>query len=289
MWLLRFLKANVLYLVWFLFYFGIAWLIFGANQRSLIIVSIIYATSMMIALSPLGEILLRISQGCRLPSTEQEKKYLLPLFEEVCEQAREINPSLNKGLKVYIMDAMYTNAFAVGRKTVAITRGAINTFSREELKGIIAHELGHLTHGHTKALLLTYIGNLLFTAIVFVLRLGIKLLEIIIDIVMQFNVIVIIFRFIEWVMKMFFEIAVFLFIGFGNLIMSLNSRTNEYQADKFAYEIGLGRQLTSGLYKLQKTSMSGKVKLSEKLMASHPHIAKRIERLETLENEGYEE
>ena len=289
MWLLRFLKSNVFYLLWFLFYFGIAWLIFGANRQSLMIVSIIYGVSMTIALSPLGEVLLRFTHGCRPPSTEEERKYLLPLFEEVCEDAREINKSLNMGLKIYVMDEMYVNAFTIGRKTIAVTRGALNTFNKEELKGIIAHELGHMTHGHTKALLLTYIGNVLFTAIVQALRLGVKIVDALIDITLSISIMALVFKFLSLILNAFFEISVFLFVWIGDLILSLNRRSNEYMADKFAYQIGLGKQLISAMYVLQKISMGGKVKLSEKLKATHPHMTKRIGRLEQLEAEGFEE
>jgi len=289
MWLLRFLKSNVLYILWFAFYFTIAWVLFGGNLQSLIIVSGIYAVSMGIALSPIGEVLLRILQGCREPKTEQERKYLLPLFEEVLEDAREVHSSLNKGIKIYIIDAMYVNAFAIGRKTVSVTRGALNTFSQEQLKGLIAHELGHMTYGHTKAMLLTTIGNLLFTLIVLILRIIVNIADGITDIVMQINVAGMVFKFISLVTKIMFEASVFLFMNLGELILSFNSRVNEYEADKFAYKIGYGKQLTSAMYILQKISMGGKVKLTERLKASHPHIAKRIGRLEELENVAFEE
>ena len=46
---------------------------------------------------------------------------------------------------------MYVNAFAIGRNTIAVTMGAIETFSSDELKGIIAHEFGHLSNGDTNS------------------------------------------------------------------------------------------------------------------------------------------
>jgi len=118
MWFIRFLRSNVFYILWFLLYFGFAWVIFGGNLNSFIIVSIIYGVSMTVALSPIGEVILRFFEGCRPPATEEEKSYILPLFDEVYQNAKETNPSLNNGIKIYIMDAMYVNAFAIGRKTV---------------------------------------------------------------------------------------------------------------------------------------------------------------------------
>ena len=43
------------------------------------------------------------------------------------------------------------NAFAAGWSTkdaaVAVTRGSLETFSRDELQGVIAHEFSHVFHG----------------------------------------------------------------------------------------------------------------------------------------------
>jgi len=52
--------------------------------------------------------------------------------------------------KVYIMDQDQPNAFATGRNpehgAVAVTTGIMNILSREELEGVIAHELAHIKH-----------------------------------------------------------------------------------------------------------------------------------------------
>ena len=50
--------------------------------------------------------------------------------------------------KVYIIDDGSLNAFATGRKpetaSVAITSGLLATLNRDELQGVIAHEMGHI-------------------------------------------------------------------------------------------------------------------------------------------------
>lgn len=50
--------------------------------------------------------------------------------------------------KVYIMQQDQPNAFATGRNpehgAVAVTRGIMNLLSREELEGVIGHELAHI-------------------------------------------------------------------------------------------------------------------------------------------------
>ena len=287
--MLKFLESNYLYLLWFIVYFTIAWLMFGADLPSFIFVSIIYGISITIALSPIGEFILRTIENCREPVTQQEKDYLLPMFEEVYENAKEVYPELNNSIKIYINDEMHVNAYAIGRKTIAITAGALATFSAEELKGIIAHEFGHLMHGHTKALLLSVIGNLIFSILILFFRLMFWIVQIITQIASYFSWLGVIFAIMNFMASWTVEIAVFLFMNLSQIILSLNSRTNEYQADTFAYEIGYGRELTDALYLIQKISMNAKLTLTQRLKASHPHTAKRIENLEQLEEQENEE
>ena len=284
----RFLESNWLYLIWFILYFTIAWQMFGGDEQSFIYVLIIYTVSITIALSPIGEFILRIIENCREPLTEQEKNYLIPMFEEVYEGAKEVYPLLNDGIKIYITDEMHVNAFAIGRKTISVTKGALETFSASELKGVIAHEFGHLNHGHTKALLLSIIGNLFFTITVFIFRAIFFVFQIICDIFSHFNWIGLALGIFNTIASMLVEISVFLFINLSQMILSLNSRTNEFQADTFAYEIGYGRELTEALYLIERISMGRNLTLNQKLRASHPHTAKRIQNLERLENEALE-
>jgi len=289
----KFLTSNIAYIIWFVIYFSIAWVISwavsGNMLYSFIFVAVIYGISITIALSPIGEIILRLLQNCREPSTESERSYLLPLFEEVYENAIEIDPNLNRGIKLYIMDDMYINAFAMGRKTIAVTMGAMTTWTKEELKGVLAHEFGHMSYGHTKALLLSTIGNIFFYLIVWAFKVILGIVEFLANVFAHFNVLGIAFSIILFVTRLYVNILIFLFVNLGEIILALNSRSNEIEADTFAYEVGYGRELISGLYLLQKTTMNTKVGIMEQLKASHPHMADRIAHLERLENENIEE
>lgn len=52
---------------------------------------------------------------------------------------------------VYVLDAPAINAFAAGltpdKAAITITQGALNTLSRDEIQGVIAHECSHIKNG----------------------------------------------------------------------------------------------------------------------------------------------
>lgn len=249
----------------------------GADWDSFVLVFILYGISISIALSPLGETMLRFIEKVRPLSTKEEKVYLLPIFEEVYENAKEKDQKLNNNIKLYIIDNMYVNSFAIGRKTIAVTKGAVQTFSQDELKGVIAHEFGHLSNGDTKALLLSTIGNGIFSVLIFVLKIIMLITEVVFSLtrIPFLDVFAVLARFL-------FDIGVIIFSYVSEILLSVNSRQNELWADKFAFEIGYGEELVSSLYILQKISLPNNLKLLDRLRASHPNTAKRIEQLENL-------
>lgn len=83
---------------------------------------------------------------------------------------------------VYLLDESAINAFAAGYlpgdAVIGVTRGAINTLSRDELQGVVAHEFSHILNGDMRLnirmigilhgiLLLGLIGHILFRSIHF--------------------------------------------------------------------------------------------------------------------------
>lgn len=217
---------------------------------------------------------MRFFEKVRPLYTKREREYLIPIFEEVYANAKKVVPYLDN-IEICIIDKMTVNACAIGRNTIAVTKGAIEIFSEEELKGILAHELAHIINGDTIATLLTLIGNGFFTVFVVIT----KLILLVVDffqnprgfgklITILTNAVCIAF--------------IFLFTFIGNIIVSINSRKNEYRADEFAYILSYGEDMVEALYLLQKISMGDNSSTVERITASHPHIAKRIGTLENL-------
>ena len=279
--ILDFIKSNILYIIWSIVNFIISFLILGANSYSFLICLVLYAVSLTVALSPLGEWILRLINGVRKLYTRREKDYLIPLFEEIYEDVKEEYPNL-PDIEICIIDSLTVNACAMGRHTIAVTRGAVETFTEDELKGILLHEIGHIVHGDTKATLLNLIGNGLFSIGIIIVKTALLILDLVL--IPFFKRTGGITALISSIIHFIFDILLIGFTLIGNIILSINSRENEYRADRFAFENGYGEDLISALYLLQKMSLGGDMALIQKMQASHPHISKRIGALEYLED-----
>ena len=276
-----FLRSNWAYILWFALHYFLAVAVLNGiwqdTGKSYLWAFIAYAISIGVALSPVGEFLLRVLQGAHAIQTEQDSNYLTPLFEEVYQEAFTQTPSLHKNIRLYISEEKTINGYAMGRKTIVVTRGAIETFHREELKGILAHEFGHMANGDTKASLMTIIGNSIFSIIILACKIIMWVVNLIASLATEEFFIS---RIIYFIIRLLFDYTVLAFLFIGNAILSLNSRYSEYLADGYAFQIGFGEQLKRSLYLLNKLSMGGRRTLKEWLMASHPHTNARIQRLE---------
>lgn len=279
--ILDFIKSNILYIIWSIVNFIISFLILGGNGYSFLICLVLYAISLTVALSPLGEQILRLINGARKLYTKREKEYLIPLFEDIYEDVKEQYTNLPH-IEICIIDSLTVNACAMGRHTVAVTRGAMETFTEDELKGVLLHEIGHIVHGDTKATLLNLIGNGLFSIGVIIVKLALLIFDLLL--LPLFRETKGVSGLISSLIHFILDISLFLFTIAGNIILSINSRENEYGADYFAYKMTYGEELISALYLLQKMSLGEDMKLIQRMQASHPHIAKRIGRLEHLED-----
>ncbi len=78
------------------------------------------------------------------PVTETEAPELYGVLHELTGHAGLPMP------RVYVLPEEQPNAFATGRNpqhaAVAVTKGLLQTMNREELKGVLGHELAHVKH-----------------------------------------------------------------------------------------------------------------------------------------------
>lgn len=72
--------------------------------------------------------------------------------------------------KIYVLPVGYMNAFASGwqqkNAIVAITKPLLEALNREELQGVIAHELSHIKHQDTRVMTLVSVASSLLVVII---------------------------------------------------------------------------------------------------------------------------
>ena len=281
----NFLRSNAVFILWLLGCFFFYLLLFHRVMALLAVVVIVHLMSLIVAFSPLGEWLLCIIDGVRKVEIYSEASYINPLFAEVYYEATKKYPKLSKQIQVYIKDEATINAYAYGGNTIVLTRGALESLDEDQLKGLLAHEFGHLAHGDTRMLLALTIGGGFFSIFYGVLRFIIRMLDFFVG-----------FYYVRSILKLFYVVyllpikmirfvlvkIIWLFQTVSALLIGLGGRSNQYKADEFACEVGYQEQLLSVLYLLHEMNLVQNASLMERLKASSPHVASRIAKLERI-------
>ncbi len=133
----------------------------GSGIGGMIIALIIWAVMNLIALSQGDNILLKLAHAKKI------KRDDLPRLYNVVEEMK-IASGLEKMPDIYIIDDPSLNAFATGRKpdkaAVAITSGLLQKLNRDELQGVIGHELAHIKNRDVQLMVMA--GILLGTIVI---------------------------------------------------------------------------------------------------------------------------
>lgn len=237
--------------------------------------ALVCAALVYLAFTPLGEAYFRFANRLRRPFPEEERS-LRQLFERVCASCGAVSAP-----ELFISPEPDPNACAVGKNTVAVTLGLLQTASEEEIAGVLAHELGHLEHGDTKILLVAYVMNMVGSVATWIatammaavsvfgfavggmsgdedlLRLGW------IALLLMWTL-----RGIAWLLNWALRLS-FLAVG----------RAEEYRADEYAAKRGFRDGLAAFLNRVWSASGRRRTGFAAALLASHPAPEKRIERL----------
>ena len=265
---MHFIDRNPIYFLCSIIYYLVAVWMFGWKWWAFVFFAIATILSLGIAFSPLGEKLLRLFNHIRRLESSREKQYLRPLFQEVYDKAKTGNPTLAE-IDVYVIDSMTVNACAIGKHTIAVTKGAMHTFSEDELKAVLSHEIAHILHMDTIALIYAMVGNGIFSALILVLKLICWLIGRLLNGNRSHN-------FLGGVL----DVIVFVFLFLMHIVMAISDRASERRADEYVITLGYGEDMVEALYLLEKISLSGNSSIIEKLLARHPRVTARIENLE---------
>ena len=125
------------------FVIGLA--IFGPDggMFGLMIATVLWLVLTLVSFSSGDQILLAASKA--QPVTHDVHPQLFNIVEEM-----KIAAGLPKMPKIYIINDPAPNAFATGRNpetaSVAVTAGLLARLNRDELQGVVAHEISHILH-----------------------------------------------------------------------------------------------------------------------------------------------
>lgn len=196
--------------------------------------------------------------------------------------------------KVYIIESDQPNAFATGRSpkhgVVAVTTGIMRMLSKEELEGVIGHELAHIKH---RDILISTIAATIAGAISYIAQMAMwsNIFGRHDDDEGGHPIVALLMMIVAPIVAMIIQLAI--------------SRAREYAADEEGAEIaGNPLYLSNALKKLHYASqaipmdanpgtahmfiinpLSGKTIM--KLLSTHPPIEERIERLEAMARRRY--
>ncbi len=246
-------------------------------------IHVIWAATLFTVLSPCLVLHFDFVQGMMMDGTRAEgadKERLDRIFGIVCKAA---GADVSKYL-LYVIEDGAVNALALGKRRIAVYRGALTKCHDDELAGLLAHELGHLRRKHTPFGMFQ-LGIQCFTQIVLAFFYGCR----------WFLGTLSVIPYIGWI---FLCISYALFVVYYGVCWFLRfpyfylgrfySRRIEYDADAFAVNIGLGECIYRGLCKIAVENMNTPrprpdVDIWEwakwKLESDHPDLDNRIKRV----------
>lgn len=242
----------------------------------------VYVLSVAIALSPIGEAILRWRQKCHAIKDPRLINQLNPIFNRVFNRAIRLTPNLNRNIKLYYCEDKEPNAFATGRNTICITKGLLN-LPDDEIEAVLAHEFGHLAHKDTDIILIVAVGNLIVTIFFVLLQIVVSILSFITTLLVgmfsESGCAAFLSAIPGLLARLLISGLMWLWTKLGILLCLISNKGDEYDADEYAFNLGYGKPLCTVLNKIGGSDVRG---MWAALNSSHPATYKRIERLRQL-------
>lgn len=222
--------------------------------------------------------------SARKPSNRESER-VFPLIQDICQKANIKTPEW------FVVTTTELNAYAFGKNTMFLTKKALKDFDDEELKAVIAHELGHLALSHSERSLkrsaLQTFTNLCVTP----LMRGLSVMRNLCVYLLVIPVIgwLALFFMAFFALAMFaFSMLIFPFAFLDNRILPLffmkESRENEFQADAFAVKHAGYEAVNKLLEKLDEEGGEAEGNFFETLLHSHPATQYRLDRIDELKD-----
>jgi Zn-dependent protease with chaperone function len=236
------------------------------------------AAVLLLFLRPVQVVLLAPLLGARRP-TRRERAALDIAWRSVLQANRL--PRRRFVIAVLPVDEL--NAFACGGHLVVVTSYAIDTLPRDELSGVLAHELSHHLGSHTIALT---IGHWLSLPVFALARIGFFLQNVATAATRTFARRSSALTVLGQLASALLMAVSWVFLSgllLTNLISNVVGRNAELQADRRAVSMGFGRPLASALRRVIGERRGERpTTLRERLAATHPPARTRVAQIEAL-------
>lgn len=236
------------------------------------------AGCVLLFLRPVQKWVLAPLLGARRPSRDEEV-----LLAIAWRPVLQVNDLPTRRYVLAVLPSNELNAFACGGHLVVVTSYALEALPRDELSGVLAHELSHHLGLHTIALT---IGHWLSIPVLVLARIGFFLQNVARAATDSFarqsraitavgHTISSLLTLVSWV----FLSALLLQNALANAV----GHTSELQADHRAVEMGFGRPLAMALRRVAAEFGEHRpATWKERLEASHPPARTRIARIEAI-------
>ncbi len=216
--------------------------------------------------------------GARRPTPEQ-RSALNPAWRPVLQ----MNDLPVRRYVLAVLPSNELNAFACGGHLVIVTSYAIDELPRDELSGVLAHELSHHLGLHTVALT---IGHWLSIPVLLLARIGFFLQNVASAATTSYashssaitavgRTVAALLTAVSWVFLSGLMLS--------NLLANIVGRNSEFQADSRAVAMGFGRPLATALRRFV-AEFGGDRPLTwrDRLAATHPPARTRVARIEAM-------
>jgi len=236
------------------------------------------AASVLLFLRPLQTAVLAPLMGARRP-TRDELAVLAPAWQPVLQR----NRLSSRRFVLAVLPANDINAFACGGHLVVVTSYAIETLPRDELSGVLAHELSHHLGLHTVSSTLVHWLGL---PVLILARIGFFLQSVADAATNSWarssasattlgRIVAAVLMAISWI----FLAGLLLSTTLANAV----ARSSELHADRRAVQMGFGRPLAIALRRfVGDVGGDRPASWRERLAASHPPPRTRIARIEAM-------
>ncbi len=257
----------------------------GINWQSLALFCLIWGFSGSLISLFMSKFLVKRAMGVQLldpQTTNSQAREILDLVYNQCRKA-----GMDRMPEVGVYEAEEMNAFATGwsarNSLIAFSSGILRKMNRQELEGVIGHEVSHIVNGDM--ITMTLIQGVVNSFVLFLSRA-------IAFIAAQFSD-----ERNAYLVRMIVTIVLdILFSILGSIVVFYFSRQREFRADAGSARLSSREAMVAALEKIQENINSLKsarqdayatLKIASrggllKLFSSHPPIEERIARLKEL-------